>query len=438
MKIQASKDKGFCKFSVKKSCLQGQITIPSSKSHTLRAILFGSLGKGQSAISRYLLSSDTHAMIEACRLLGAKIEIENDCLHINGIDGEITHAEDVIQAGNSGIVLRFISAVSALASKPIVITGDHSIRHQRPMKTLSDGLRQLGASVESTRGDGFAPLIIRGPIKGGRTAINGEDSQPVSALLIASIFAQNPVTIEVKNAGEKPWVDLTLDWLKRLEISCQHQDYSFYHLPGKKRYSGFSYHVPGDWSSAAFPMVAALVTRSEVILNNLDMHDSQGDKAIVDLLIQMGARIERNDLKRQVHVKNGSSLKGADIDVNNLIDAVPILAVLGCYAEGKTRLYNAAIARHKECDRLHCIAQELTKMGANIKEHEDGLTIKHSKLKGATLHSCHDHRIAMSLAVAAMGAEDDTFIHNSECVYKTFPSFSEDFIKLGAQIQEMS
>lgn len=423
---------------VKTSTLRGQMTIPSSKSHTLRAILFGALGKGKSIVRDPLLSTDAQAMIEACRSLGAKINSYETYLEIEGLNGHVKQAEDVIQAGNSGLVLRMISAVAALAAQPIVMTGDYSIRHQRPMRPLIEGLQQLGATVESTRGDGYAPFIIRGPLKGGKARINGEDSQPVSALLIASIFAPEPVELEVQNPGEKAWVALTLDWLQRLGIACQQQDFTLYRMPGKSCYLGFDYKVPGDWSSAAFPLAAALVTNSELTLQNLDLGDCQGDKEVLQVLQQMGAHIEVDAHNRILHISKNSQLKGIEIDANNFIDAVPILAVLACYAEGVTRIRNASIARHKECNRLRCVVQELSKMGADINEEDDGLTIRQASLKGARVFSHHDHRMAMSLAVAAMGAKGSSVIEHTDCVKKTFPTFANDFIHLGVRLEEKS
>ena len=173
-------------YRIRKSQLKGAIVVPSSKSQTLRAILFASMAKGKSSIHKYLHSPDTDAMIEACRLFGAKIEVYPSSLNIEGLDGQISHAEDIINAGNSGIVLRFCTALGALASRPVVITGDYSIRHQRPMKELLSGLNQLGVSATSMRGDGYAPVIIQGPLKQGHAVIQGSDSQPVSALLIAA------------------------------------------------------------------------------------------------------------------------------------------------------------------------------------------------------------------------------------------------------------
>jgi len=420
---------------IKKATLQGEISVPPSKSHTLRAILFGALGYGRSVIYHYLPSPDTQAMVEACRLFGAAIDVFPDRMEIQGVKGRIQTTEDVINAGNSWIVLRFCSAVGALAKHPVVVTGDHSIRHQRPMEQLLDGLRQLGVSAVSMRDDGYAPVIIQGPMRSGRVMISGEDSQPVSALLIASAFAEGPIDIEVRNPGERPWVALTLDWFDKLGIRYVNDGFQRYHLFGNSQYDGFEYHVPGDFSSAAFPIAAALVTRSELTLNNVDMGDPQGDKALIDVFQRMGAHIEFDEGSKKLFVRRGQPLTGIHVDINDFVDSITILAVVGCFAEGETLIYNGAIARQKECDRIRCISNELRKMGAHIIEMEDGLRVRKSPLIGAEVHSHHDHRMVMSLAVAGLGASGETKVSSAECVAKTCPAFVSDFNALGAGIE---
>lgn len=424
------------KYIVSKNPLKGEIYIPASKSHTLRSILFGALGQGKTTIFKYLPSTDVQAMITACRLLGATIEVAPNTIEITGTNGKIRWAEDVINAGNSGIVLRFCSAVAALAANPVVITGDYSIRHQRPMRQLLEGLSQLGVSALSMRGDGFAPIIIHGPLKSGKAILSGEDSQPISALLIAAAFAKGPIELHVRNPGEKPWVALTLDWFDRLGISYENHAFEYFRLPGNSHYAGFNYHVPGDFSSAAFPIAAALITQSEVTIKNVDMHDSQGDKELITVLQKMGAVIEVDESNLLLQVKKGEKLKGIKIDINNFIDAITILAVIACYAEGETHIWNGSIAKQKECNRIQSIAMELRKMGADIVETEDGLRIRGAPLTGAHVFSYNDHRMAMSLAIAALGAKGETVISAVECVAKTFPSFVPDFNRLGAKIKE--
>lgn len=408
---------------IKKSQLSGSVIIPSSKSQTLRGLLFASLAKGKSTLFHCLSSPDTTAMIYACRLFGAIVKEFPDRIEVQGTDGNVAATEDVIHAGNSGIVLRFCTAVGALGHHPVVITGDHSIRHFRPMKSLISSLNQLGARVESMRGDFFAPIIIKGPLKGGKATLSGEDSQPVSALLIACAFAERPSEIIVHDPGEIPWVNLTLKWLNRLQIPYEREEAYCYRLQGKAHISGFSYSVPGDWSSAAFPLAAALITHSELTLENVDRDDEQGDKALVDVLMKMGAQLSFEPEKRCLHVLKSPKLQGITLDVNEIIDALPILAVVACFAEGETHLVNASNARHKESDRLHTMTMELRKMGGDIEEKEDGLLIRGSVLQGTTVESHNDHRVALSLMVAALAAEGETTILNIDCIEKSYPDF---------------
>jgi 3-phosphoshikimate 1-carboxyvinyltransferase len=297
------------------------------------------------------------------------------------------------------------------------------------MGDLITGLQQLGVRVSS---EGYAPIVVQGPMRPGRTIVDGKDSQPVSALIIAAAFASESTEIFVRSPGEKPWVDMTLYWFDRLGIPYERKGYEWYRVE-KGSYPGFVYTVPGDFSSAAFPIAAALITNSEVSISNLDFSDPQGDKELISVLQRMGAKIELSP--GMVHVKAGSSLHGTEIDVNNIIDAMPILAVVACFAEGRTKLYNGTVARQKESNRIRCIATELQKMGADVTEQEDGLVIRHSRLRGAPVHSYNDHRMAMSLSVAGLGATGVTTIGPCECVVKTYSSFVGDFQKIGAQME---
>lgn len=419
---------------VETSLLSGHITIPSSKSQTLRAILFGALAEGTSTIEDPLQSPDTSAMIEALRSMGAHVSANENRLVVKGFGGKPKPTEDVIQCGNSGLVLRLIGGVSALSPHYTILTGDESIRHRRCAFPLLSGLRQLGALALSSRGDEFAPLIIKGPMTEKRAYVNGEDSQPISALLIASAFANHPIELTVENPKETPWIDMTLDWFQRLGLQIERRGYSYYRIEGSSHVNSFSTRIAGDFSSAAFPIAAALATDSDLMVHNLTFDDPQGDRAVISLLEKMGAQFEINHEKRTLRVKKGSQLRGMEIDVDPFIDALPILAVIGTFASGKTTLFNGRIARHKESDRIASIVLELKKMGANIEEHEDGLTIYTSDLRGARVDSHLDHRIAMSLAVGAMRASGKSTIQRSSCIEKTYPNFASDLKGLGAKL----
>jgi 3-phosphoshikimate 1-carboxyvinyltransferase len=238
----------------------------------------------------------------------------------------------------------------------------------------------------------------------------------------------------VTNPGEKPWIDLTLDWFKRLNIPYKMQDYAHYEMYGSGFIDAFTYKVPGDLSTIAFPVAAALLNQSKLTIKNVDLSDIQGDKFFLCILEEMGAQFSIDPIEKTLSIEKTSSLQGKKIDLNCCIDALPILSVIACFAKGPTEITNAAIARKKESDRIACITSELKKMGALIKEKEDGLIIYPSTLHGAHVNSYNDHRIALSLSIAAFVAKGSSRIQDVECITKTYPGFYEDFSKIGAEI----
>jgi 3-phosphoshikimate 1-carboxyvinyltransferase len=423
------------RFLVETSTLSGEISVTTSKSHTMRAILLAAMAEGRSRVRHPLPSPDAAAMITACRALGANITEHTDELEIVGTGGTLRTPPDVIDVGNSGQVLRFGAAMAARLPLYTVFTGDSSVRAIRPMQPLLDALNALGAFAASTKGDGKAPIIVRGPVRAGRVRMDGADSQPVSAMLMLAACLDGSTEIEVDNPGETPWIDMTLYWLDKLGVEYEHRDYARYRVTGRGVWPGFDYAVPGDWSSAAFPLAAALVTGSEITLRNMDIRDPQGDKAVLDIFRRMGADIAVDEAARTVAVRRCAGLHGIEVDVNAAIDALPVLAAVACFADSPTTITGAAIARRKESDRIAAISAELGKMGANISEFGDGLTVCPAKLHGAETESRHDHRIAMSLAVAGLAC-GGTVVHDAACAAKSFPGFASAMQGLGANINE--
>lgn len=418
-------------FKVNKSSLFGTISLPPSKSHTLRALLFATLADGVSEITNQLDSPDTDAMIKACHVLGGAV-LGN---RVIGRGGDRTLHGKEIDAQNSGQVLRFVAACAALSDTSLTITGDHSLQTRRPVAPLLHGLQQLGGYAASVNNTDFAPIIVKGPIEAGIVRIDGRDSQPVSALLIASAMLIGTTRIEVIDLGERPWIMLTLDWLKRMgvQVTVTRQDHFI--VEGVESFAPFTYHVPGDLSSVSFLLVAALLTESDLLIENVDLQDIQGDKVIVTILQKMGAVFTIDHGNKTIRVKGPQELIGCDIDVNECIDALPILAVCGSHAVGKTRLYNGAIARCKESDRIKAIVSGLSLMGASIVEEPDGLTVSQKALCSAHVNSFFDHRIALALSVAAFSAKGETTICNTECVKKSYPGFVDEMQQLGGRIK---
>lgn len=418
-------------FEVSRSRLSGEIMIPGSKSHTIRAAVIATLAGGKSTLRNALLSADTRSCFDACQKMGAKVTIGKDCVEVEGLGGIPTHPHARIDVGNSGTSLRIITAIAALGATPVEFDGDNSIRG-RLMTPLFDGLAPLGANITSTNGK--CPFTISGPIHGGKTRINGISSQFLTALLMAAPMCAEDIEIEVDNLNEKPYVEITLDWLNKMGIRYEHKGLDWFKIKGGQQYKAFDLPIAADFSSATFPLCAAAITGSELLIKGLDFSDFQGDKIVFEHFGKMGVKIEHRP--EGILVKGGE-LRGIDIDMNAIPDALPAMAVAGCFASGTTRLLNVPQARLKECDRIAASAKELTKMGARIEELPDGLVIHQSSLQGTSVHGYDDHRMVMALSLAAMAADGLTQIDTAEAVDVTFPTFAEDFKRLGAKIKEL-
>ncbi|KKK78625.1 hypothetical protein LCGC14_2841710, partial [marine sediment metagenome] len=276
--------------------------------------------------------------------------------------------------------------------------------------------------------------VVHGPITGGAAHIDGADSQPVSALLIACSLAEKPTELTVINPGEKPWVGVTLHWLDRCGAAIENDAFGHYRIPGGARWDGFDVTIPKDWSAAMYPIVAGLICPdSEVKVTGVDINDAQGDKLVLDVLRDMGADLEVGE---EGVVARTSRLQGREIDCNDFIDQFMLLAVVGACAEGETVLTNAEICRHKECDRISEMAKALSAMGADVEERPDGLVIRRSNLHGARLHSRRDHRMVMTMSLAGMVASGQTIINDIDCIKKTFPRFVERMAALACDMQK--
>lgn len=415
---------------VEPSQLSGTVAIPGSKSHTIRALVIAALAEGQSVLHSPLQSADTAAAIAACRAFGAQIET-GETWRITGVGGEVAVPDDVIDVGNSGTTLYIVAATAALAQGYTVFTGDQQIR-RRPVEALLAALRDLGSEAFTTRGNGCAPFVIGGPMRGGCTSLRCPTSQYLTALLLNCPLAQGDSELTVLELSERPYVQMTLDWLNRQGIYYEATGLTHFLIPGGQRYSAFETAIAADFSSATFFLCAGALSSTPLKLTGLDMSDSQGDKAVVDMLRAMGAEITEEPDGLRV---SGGQLRGCELDLNATPDALPALAVVGCFAEGETRLVNVAQARLKETDRIAVMAQELAKLGADIEERPDGLVIRQSQLHGTAVHGHADHRVVMALTVAGLLAAGETSIDTAEAVAVTFPDFVTLMTALGAHLR---
>jgi 3-phosphoshikimate 1-carboxyvinyltransferase len=404
---------------VSRSKTSGRVKIPGSKSHTIRALFIASLAEGRSEIINPLISDDAVSAVKTCKAMGADVKIEKDRYIVDGFNGIPKVPDNVIDVGNSGTTLRFATAASALGDGYSVFTGDEQIR-RRPIGPLLEALNNLGAQAFSTRGDGRAPLVVKGRMTGGRTPLDSVTSQYLSALLISTPLLEKDTEIDIIRLNEVPYVDITLWWLDKQNIRYENSSYKTFYIPGGQKYKPFKEVIPGDFSSATFFMVLAAISGGEFILENLDISDPQGDRQVLDILKSMGAEVRIDGKNITI---SGRELIGREIDMNSIPDALPAMAVAGCFAEGETRLVNVPQARLKETDRIRVMYEELSKLGADVEELPDGLIIRQSKLKGCPLNGHGDHRIVMALAVAGLNIDGDTVIDTAESISVTFPEF---------------
>lgn len=421
------------KWTAKKSTLSGTIEIPASKSHTIRALLIATLADGESKITKALLSGDGESALEAAKALGSKVSLdENNTLTLTGKGKAITPADSVFM-GNSGTGTRLFATAAALTDKSITFDGDSSLR-SRPMLPLLKAIDALGGSYSCAEKEGHLPFTVSGPIAGGSITVDGTTSQYLSSLLLTAPLLDGDTTISVPELNEKPYVEMTLWWLDKMGIEYSvNEEFSLFTVKGEQRYTPIRETIAGDFSSATFAAVGAALTKSRVTLTNIDFSDPQGDKGVFDILEKMGASVEIHGTSATVSAK---TLTGTVIDLNSMPDALPALSVLATAAEGETRIINVAQARIKETDRIAVMCAELSKMGANIEELEDGLIIRKSTLKGAEVDGHDDHRIVMALTLAAFVAEGKTTISTVEAADVTYPSFAADFITLGGNIKK--
>jgi 3-phosphoshikimate 1-carboxyvinyltransferase len=425
------------KWKVKKSRLSGAIAIPPSKSHTIRAMLVATLAGGTSHIANLLTKGDGSSAIAAAKSLGASVSLSGapgaSGATVRGVGGNYSLGSDDFNMENSGTSTNLFASAAALGPRRRRFDGDASLR-TRPFKPLLVALKNLGAdySLESKKGD--LPFSIQGPLWGGRTVISGVSSQFVSSLLFACPCAPQDTHIDVENLHERPYIEMTLHWLDRLGIRYDaSSDRTTFTVRGNQQYQTIDYSVPGDFSSATFAAVAAPLTNSVLTLSGLDFSDPQGDKGVFDVLASMGAGVEKSG--SSVVVNGTKKAIARVIDLDAMPDSLPAFSVLGCFAQGETRIVNVAQARIKETDRISVMTEELKKLGADIREEKDGLTVRPHGLAGAYVNGHGDHRVVMALALAGMAAEGETIIDTAEAAAVTYPTFLEDFKKLGADIE---
>ncbi len=417
--------------------ITGEIAVPGDKSISHRAAILAGLSDGSCYVENFLPSEDCVNTLRAMAQLGVKYEVENGTderpvdLVIHGCGGNLEKASVELDCGNSGTGMRLLAGVLAAQKFDSVLVGDESLSG-RPMGRIITPLAEMGAQFE-TRGEkpGCAPLAITG---GSLSPITYEmpmaSAQVKSAVLLAGMFAPDKTTV-IQPAINRDHTERMLNSFG-VKVKTEGNEISVY---GGQKVRSRDLVVPGDISSAAFWIVAAAcVPGSRLLLSNVGLNPTR--TALLDVLIRMGAHIRDHVQHEDGGEPRGSieiigrQLKGTEIkreEVPNLIDEVPILAVAGALAEGELVIRNAAELRVKETDRIETTTENLRLMGADVEEFEDGLIVTGGQsLKGATLDSYGDHRIAMAFAIAGLLAQEgQTTITNTECVATSYPNFLE-------------
>lgn len=414
--------------------LKGTISIPPSKSLCHRAVIAGGLAKGESKISNVVFSDDIHATCQGMEKLGGSIVDEgNGILRIKGNSLQVGDYI-TIDSKESGSTLRFLIPISMLYENTKTFIGRGKLV-SRPLESYYRIFEDQGIDYSTDKGS--LPLKVEGKLRGGTFQIEGNiSSQFITGLLFTlPLLDGDSRIVVVGDLESKGYVDLTLEILHKFGISVENHNHNEFLIKGNQEYKARDYRVEGDFSQAAFWVVAGIIGE-EITSLDLDISSLQGDKVIMDIIKEMGGDIQ---ISKDKVITRRSQTKGIVIDGSQCPDIVPILAVLGALSQGETRIINAGRLRIKESDRLKAISTELNKLGADIKELEDGLVIQgKERLKGGIVDSWNDHRIAMSLAIASLRCESEVIITNSDAVAKSYPHFWDDFKSLGGVIDELN
>jgi 3-phosphoshikimate 1-carboxyvinyltransferase len=416
--------------------LRGEVIPPPDKSISHRALIFASIAKGKSIIRNLLRADDPLRTLDAMSSLGMEIRDSGETVEVygKGLHG-LREPEDVINCGNSGTTMRLLTGL--LSGQPFfsVLTGDGSLR-QRPMKRIIEPLRMMGAGLYGRTGDTLAPIAVKG---GGLTGIHYKSpvasAQVKSAVLLAALYAEGETVVEEPRKSR----DHTERMLPAIGAGLRVEGLRIM-ISGGNDLTPFEITVPGDFSSSAFFMVAAAIIKdSEIIIRNVGINPTR--RGLFDIMKRMGAdleiidrRIVSGEMVADIFCRYAKRLVATEIvpeEVPAMIDEFPVFCVLASRAEGTTTIRGAGELRVKESDRIAAMASELRKMGVNVTEYPDGLEISGPvNLRGTTLESHNDHRVAMALSVAALVAEGCTTVLGVAAVDISFPGFYDRILEL--------
>ncbi len=428
--------------------LGGNIRAPSSKSYSHRAFIAAALSKGVSIVKNPLISGDVVVTINTLQKLGVKVvkKDENEYIVVRESDFFQPQQEE-LDCKNSGTTIRFLSVLSLLVEEGLNLSGEF-LEKNRPIIPLLEALTKLGAKYRISKN---LINIKRVNKSCEMVQIAGNiSSQFISALLMICplLKCKKKCFIHIKTTTplvSYPYIQITKEIMNTFGINIQEilqpDNTAYYIIECAQTYRSQTYDIPGDFSSIAFLIAAAVLTKqdSKITIQNLNFQKPQGDKELLNIIKEMGAKIEINKSMQQLTVYgniNKNPLTGIDIDCQNIPDLFPILSVIGIFAKGKTRLYNASHLRYKESDRIAIVSRELQKLGVKVKEEADALTVYHCEnLNGSYINHENDHRIAMSLIIACLFANSESKMSNIEIINDSYPDFLTHLKELGANIE---
>ncbi|QHE61992.1 3-phosphoshikimate 1-carboxyvinyltransferase [Rossellomorea vietnamensis] len=414
--------------------LNGELHVPGDKSISHRSIMFGSVAEGKTVIHNFLMGEDCLSTISCFRKLGVEIEVSKDAVTVYGKGWDhLKEPSDILDVGNSGTTTRLIMGI--LSGRPFhsVLIGDPSIA-RRPMKRVTEPLKQFGTVIDGRSGGNFTPISIRGGnLKGIHYSLPVASAQVKSALILAGLQAEGMTEIVEREQTRNHTEKMIVEFGGTIE---KHGD--TIKVNGGQVLKGTEIYVPGDISSAAFFMVAAaIVPDSRVLLKNVGLNETR--TGIVEVMKKMGASIEVMEQSNEgepigdilVQTSNLTGIEIAGDLIPSLIDEIPIIALLASQAEGKTVIKDAEELKVKETNRIDAVVKELGKLGANIQGTDDGMIIEgKTPLHGGEVHSWGDHRIGMTLAVASLLTDSDVYLEDAEAVKISYPTFFEHINQL--------
>ena len=408
-----------------RSSIDTKVSIPGSKSITHRALITSSLAKGESVLAAFLACEDTLHTVNALRELGVEITVNGENARVLGIGGRFPSrgGGKEIFLGNSGTSYRLLLSTVALARGEYILKGTPRM-HARPVGDLVQALRKLGVDASCIEKGDFPPVSVKAKgIRGGKVTIAGDkSSQYVSSLLLAGPYTKRGLEIEVTGRlVSQPYVEVTLEVMKIFGIPVSRDGYRYFKVSGGQRYHPCKFKVDGDVSAASYFWAAAAVTGGTIKTENIHPHTTkQGDIALLDIMEEMGCRVEK---RAESVVVRGRALSGIDVDMGAMPDMVPTLAAIALFAKGRTWIRNVSHLRLKESNRLRAITAEWARLGGRVEERADGLVIHGGRpISGTVVDSHDDHRIAMSLAVIGLRIPGIR-IRSEGCVNKSFPGF---------------